>query len=111
MDIRCTPKDYPKLNRLYFRSRLNKEFVSIEEDSNIDVTTIMVKNDAGELVPWTTGRKNVESFIRYGYVRLIRKCPFQPGRCRGEKCQLYQVKHGTGDCVINWQFLGKDMPV
>jgi len=107
MDIRCTPRDYPKLNRLYFGSRLNKDFVSINEDPAVEISTIMVKNEAGELVPWTTGRANIESFIKNGYVRLIRKCPFQPGKCRGEKCQLFQVQNGTGDCVINWQFLGR----
>lgn len=107
MDIRATGKTYQKLQKQYDKSTLlNKEVVSINEDSKTTVPTIMTKNSEGALVEWTRGIENVSSFIKYGYVKITKNCPYQIGKCRGEKCQLFQVRNGIGDCAHNWTAIG-----
>ena len=103
MDIRATGKDYIILHKLYNAyDNVNKDVVTLSEDASAVVPVIMVKTDTGALAEWTRGMANVSSFIKYGYVRIIKKCPYQFGKCRGEKCQLYVVHNGTGDCAHNW---------
>ena len=103
MDIRATGKNYKALKKMYDKySVLDKSVVSITEDSNATVPVAMVKDNNNALVEWTRGFPNVASFIRYGYVRIIKDCPYQFGKCRGEKCQLYVVRNGTGDCAHTW---------
>jgi hypothetical protein len=61
----------------------------------------------GRLVPWTFGRANIVSYLRYGVVRIRRQCPFIRRRCRGDRCQLYQTRNSTGDCALVWSLFSR----
>ncbi len=103
MDIRASGKEYRILRNLYNKTTLlTKDIVSINEDGNAIQPLIMVQDKEGKLVNWTKGFENVESFIKYGYVRIRKQCPYKIGKCICEKCQLYQIYNMTGDCAINW---------
>lgn len=103
MDIRATGKQYLRLKKLYERSKkINRSVVTLNEDANATVPVIMVKGADGALVEWTRGIEHVSSFLKLGYVRICRSCPYQFGKCRGEKCQLFMIRNGTGDCAHNW---------
>jgi hypothetical protein len=107
MDIRCNQESYKKIYKLWEKTTaINKELVTLNIDEKVKVPVIVVKDDKGNITEWTRGFDNVKSFIKYGYVRIIKKCPYQFGKCRGEKCQLYQVINGTGDCSHSWNAIG-----
>jgi len=106
MNIRISSGDYKTLKKMWDKTILNREVVSLTVDEKATVPVIMIKDELGAVVEWTRGMANVRSFIKYGYVRIIKKCPYQLGKCRGEKCQLFQVRNGTGDCAHNWAAIG-----
>ena len=106
MDIRVNPADRKRLERLWSRSLVNKDAVTLTVDEKVAVPVIMAKMEDGSLIEWTRGMANVRSFLKHGYVRIIKDCPYQIGKCRGEKCQLFQVRNGTGDCAHNWTAIG-----
>jgi len=102
MDIRINKKEYPRYKKLYDRSILNKDMVTITEDEKAAVPVIAVKTEDGQLAEWTSGKKNVLSFIKNGFVEIKRDCPFRRRTCNPKKCGFYVVKDGTGDCMIAW---------
>ena len=103
MDIRCNQENYKKIKKLWEKTTaLNKDLVTLNIDEKAKVPVIVVKDKEGNITEWTKGFENVKSFIRYGYVKIIKKCPYQIGNCRGEKCQLFLIRNGTGDCAHNW---------
>lgn len=107
MEIRAKGKDYERILRHYNKSAIiNKNMVSLTKDDSVQGPVIMTKTVDGELRFWTEGMDHVLSFLKYGYVRIIKKCPYQLGKCRGEKCQLFQVRNATGDCAHNWTAIG-----
>ena len=68
-----------------------------------DVTPIiMAKLTDGRLVEYLRGEKQISNFLKYGYNRIIKQCPMRHRKCIGEKCQLYVIANGTGDCAITW---------
>jgi hypothetical protein len=106
MDIRANAKDHKKIQKLWEKGKINKKVVTLTVDEKAIIPVIMIKDANDALVEWTKGIRNVQSFLKYGYVRIIKKCPYQPGKCRGEKCQLFQIRNGTGDCAHNWAAIG-----
>lgn len=103
MDIRASGKEYRLLKKRYDGSKVvNRSVVTLTEDSNATVPVIMVKSADGAITEWTRGIENVSSFLKLGYVRMRRSCPYQIGKCRGEKCQLFVIRNGTGDCAHAW---------
>ncbi len=101
MEVRATTKDFVKFKKV------NTLTVDITEDKSLDISIVMVDNGKGELVEWTRGRTNILSFLKYGYVRIIKNCPHRIGKCIGEKCSFFVVKNGTGDCAHVWATLQK----
>jgi hypothetical protein len=107
MDIRVNRKYYKKIYKIWEKSTaIDKNKISLNIDEKAIVPVIMVKNEKGIIVEWTRGIANVKSFIEYGYVRIIKKCPYKFGNCIAEKCQLFQTYNGTGDCAHNWTAMG-----
>ena len=102
MDIRVNAKDYKKLSRLWEKGNLNKEIVTFTQDDKAAVPVIMVKDDEGAIREWTRGMENVKSFMKHGYVKIAKNCPYRHRQCIGEKCQLFQIRNATGDCAHNW---------
>lgn len=95
MEIRATSKDYKRFKKY-------KTEIPITQDDKLEISVIMIQTTEGQLVEWTRGRKNIESFLKYGYVRITKQCPYRHRKCIGEKCSLYFVKNNTGDCVHIW---------
>jgi hypothetical protein len=106
MDIRLTRKDYPRVAKAFARSAVpDKSEITLTRDESLDQSLIMVKTEGGTLEPWTFGRENILSYLACGVVHIRKRCPFsflRLGKCRGKKCQLYQVRNGTGDCALVW---------
>ena len=96
-----------RTNRKYYRKLKNQKTplknIQITLDENIEIPVVMIKDQKGELREYLRGFKEVKHFLKYGYNRIIKKCPFRHRKCIGEKCQLYFVQNGTGDCVLIWQ--------
>lgn len=103
MDIRGNEKNIKKLKKI--KTKLKN--ISFNIDNNVEIPVIMLKNDKGELVEWTRGYENVSSYLKYGYIRIIKNCPYRYRKCIGEKCSLYYIENGTGDCVHIWQMFKK----
>ena len=97
MEIRVNKKFYKKITNQ--KTELD---VTITPDENVDVPVIMFKNNEGALVEYLRGIKPVLNYMKYGYNRIIKKCPMRHRKCIGEKCSLYFVENGTGDCVLIW---------
>ena len=85
--------------------KLNSNNLQITTDNTLTDSIIMIKTPEGKLLEWTKGEKNVESFLKYGYVRIKKNCPYRMGKCICEKCSLYVIKNGTGDCAHVWSAL------
>lgn len=105
MDIRVTGKDYRAVKKAY-DSCAFKDALVVTRDDTIRQSLIMVQSE-GRLVPWTFGRANIVSYLRYGVVRIRRQCPFIRRRCRGDRCQLYQTRNSTGDCALVWSLFSR----
>ena len=99
MIINANTKDMAKLKKLMLK--YNKTDIQTKIDENVEVPIIMVHID-GELKEWTRTMENVSTFIKHGYVRIIKNCPLRTGKCIGEKCQWYIINNNTGDCTSVW---------
>tara|TARA_Y100000310_G_scaffold343988_1_gene454393 strand:- start:530 stop:859 length:330 start_codon:yes stop_codon:yes gene_type:complete len=101
MDIRASLKDSAKLEKIKAKSKAEVDF-PINPDKNVEIPVIMIHKE-GQLVEYIRGFDNVKNYLKYGYNRIIKKCPYRHRKCIGEKCSLYFVHGGTGDCVLIWQ--------
>lgn len=111
MEIQASKADYKKLNKLKKKYKADIQ-ITLNEQSNVSVIMVHVsgnsngdKTHGASLQEWTRGKANITSFLKYGYVRLQKNCPYRVGKCICEKCSLYLVKNGTGDCVHIWNYL------
>jgi len=91
--------------RLIINGFLDNDYVIIPAGFRLDsVIAKKVGTTAGNLTLGTTGRENIASFLKKGYVEIKRPCPHQPffGKCNPKKCGFYVIKNGTGDCLHIW---------
>jgi len=105
IDVRVRQEDFDKLNKLFKATFGSKEGAHITIDSKVNQPVIMAHTSEGKLIELIKGYKPVENYLKYGYNRLIKKCPhrmFGLFNCIGEKCQLYYIKGVTGDCAHTW---------
>lgn len=102
MEVRTNSRFYKKLKNI---GKLQEE-ITITLDENIETPVMMIKNEEGKLVEYLRGFNVVNNFLRYGYNRIIRKCPIRHRKCIGEKCAWYFVDNLTGDCAMIWQIFG-----
>lgn len=99
MEIRANSKDIKKL-----RDYRIPEKWTLTEDHSLDSPVIMIHAD-GKMIPWAKGLDQVESFLKYGYIREIKKCPLRTfGKCRAERCAWYVIHNERGHCVKVWSF-------
>lgn len=115
MDIRVPVKHYKKYSKLFVRNEAKypvvqgadgkpAPYVVLTKDDTITESIIMIQDDTGKFVRWSTGEKNIRSFLKNGFVELKEKCPFKfLSRCKGRKCRFYKIKHLTGDCGFYWK--------
>lgn len=106
MEIRACKKDYKRFKKY-------KTETPITLDENLSVSVIMIhvtnnsngadKESKASLQEWTRGRKNIESFLKYGIVHIRKSCPYRHRKCIGEKCSLYVIQNSTGDCAHVWE--------
>jgi len=99
MDIRGNIKQISKLKKI----KTEIKDVSFNADNNVEVPVIMVSNAEGKLTEYIKGFKPISNYLKYGYNRIIKQCPYRHRKCIGEKCSLYFIKNGTGDCTHIWQ--------
>jgi len=75
-------------------------------DESLPQLVVMVRGEQGptqgQLFAWLTGDRNVIDFCRYGYRRILLECPIMRRRCIAEKCQLWKVQQGIGNCSISF---------
>ncbi len=102
MEIRAKNRDYKKLKK-----QKTKVDITITYDDNVEIPVIMVKTNEGKLVEYLKGFKVIQNYLKYGYNRIIKRCPFRHRKCIGEKCSLYFIDNGTGDCVLIWSMFKK----
>ena len=98
-----------RTNKIYYR-QLKKagryqENIPITLDDNVEIPIIMIQNEEKVLVEFLRGYKKVRAFLKYGYNRIIAKCPIRHRKCIGEKCSWYYVENLTGDCVKIWDLI------
>ena len=116
MDIRVNPKYYAVVNEAYKKSKFvfqtqvaNTHIVEPNIALNIDAdvdTAVMVLPIDGKLTPWWVGVDAAVSYLQYGYVRVLRKCPHRFFRgCIGETCAWSRVHNSVHDCAIIWASL------
>jgi len=74
-------------------------------DETVEQAVVMVKDDSGTLSAGLIGDKAVISFCKNGYNKIQRSCPFRHRKCIGERCALYVIQNGTGDCAQVWSAL------
>jgi hypothetical protein len=74
-------------------------------DETVGQAAVMAKDDAGALVAGLVGDKEVIAFCKNGYNKIQRSCPFRHRKCIGERCALYVIQNGTGDCAHVWSAL------
>lgn len=102
MDIRVNERDRKRLSRTWEKSPLNKEVVSLVVDEAVKEPVVIVHTNDGSFKEYIRGFKTVKELMKYGYHRIRRSCPYRHRRCIGEKCALYHVENGTGDCAHIW---------
>lgn len=102
MDIRANAKDRARLDASWLRSPLDKSAVTITTDDAATVPVVIVHQPDGGFVEFLRGFKVVKAFMRHGYHRIRRKCPYRHRRCIAESCALYHVHNATGDCAHIW---------
>lgn len=103
MEIRASFEDHKKLKKI--KTRLKD--VPITPDEKVEIPVIMIKSDKGQLIEYMRGLNNIKNYLKYGFNRIIRDCPFRWGRCIGERCSLYYIERDTGDCALVWQLFKK----
>ncbi len=101
MEIRATSKDYKLFEKLYTNKR---DDLTLTKDDTNNFSVIMVLTEEGSFKEWTRGRANITSYLKYGYVRIRKQCPYRHRKCIAEKCALYVISAGTGDCAHVWNF-------
>jgi len=109
-DIRVNGKYFDILSKMYNASSLNKEKVIFKHDENVKEPVVMVQSTNGTIYEWCRGLKQVSLFIKHGYNKITKKCPYSflgMMKCKGEACQLYLVHNATGDCSIRWTAITK----
>ena len=102
MDIRLTAKDRARLDSSWCRSPLDKSVVTITTDDATAVPVVIAHQADGGFVEFIRGFRAVKAFIRCGYHRIRRNCPYRRRRCIAERCSLYHVHNATGDCAHIW---------
>ena len=110
MEIRGNNKHISKLKKLYtaYNAKYNVT-ITFTIDKQVQVPFMIVKQTTGTLTEYIRGFKELKSLLKHGYNRIQKNCPYQLGKCRCEKCQLYLIQNGTGDCIHNWQFFKESM--
>lgn len=101
MNIRATEKDYKEFSKFNIPNG-----ITLTKDEKINTSVIMI-HENGQLIEWTRGKENILSYLKYGYVKIIKNCPYRLGKCIGEKCSLYIINNNTGDCAHVWNFFKK----
>jgi len=101
MDIRGNLKTINKLKKI----KTKVKDINFNIDDKIESCVIMLQTEEKKLVEWTRGYDNVSSFLKYGYVRITKMCPYRHRKCIGEKCSLYFIMNNTGDCVHIWNVI------
>ena len=102
MDIRATGKEYEVLRQITIKYK--RDLVKVNKDENATIPLAMIQVD-GKLVEYLQGFNTLKNLLKYGFNRIIKKCPhrfFGFGKCRGEKCQHYVIENNTGDCATTW---------
>ena len=102
MDIRLNARDRVRLDRTWQRSPLDKSVVTITLDATAAVPIVISHQSDGGFVEFLRGFRDVKAFIRCGYHRIRRNCPYRHRRCIAERCSLYHVHNATGDCAHIW---------
>lgn len=103
VEIRANSETIKKIKKV---SILGSD-IALTPDDSIDEAVIMLQED-GKLFVGTSGDEKVIDFAKYGYLRVLKDCPFRHGfvrTCRAEKCQLYVVHSGIGGCSLSWNAL------
>ena len=83
------------------------EDIDLTVDDSVEEAVIMLLEN-GQMFVGSQGNQKVIDFARYGYLRVLKDCPFKRGinkRCIAERCQLYVVRDGIGGCSLSWNFL------
>jgi hypothetical protein len=86
-------------------SKYHRENVEVAVDSVAAESFLSLISEQGEGRVAIIGEKPVREWLKYGYQRIAKKCPYRMFglfRCRAEKCQHYVVDSGVGDCATNW---------
>lgn len=99
MEVRTNSRFYKKLKKLGEKQTQ----IPVTLDEAVEVPIAMIKDAEGKLIEFLRGFESVSNFLKYGYNRLIRKCPLRHRKCIGEKCAWYFVDNLTGDCAAIWQ--------
>ncbi len=99
MEIRTNSKYYSKLKKV--KTELTDVIITLDE--HVERPVIMTKFQDGHLGEYLKGFKVIKNFLKYGFNRIIKKCPYRHRKCIGEKCSLYVKANNTGDCSIIWQ--------
>lgn len=110
MDIRANAKDRARLDASWRRSPLDKSAVTITTDDAATVPVVIAHQNDGEFFEFLRGFRDVKAFIRHGYHRVRRNCPYRHRRCIAERCSLYYVDNGTGDCAHIWALFRRHAP-
>lgn len=97
MEIRADSKNCKKLRKI--KTSLE---ITLTEDKKVEVPIVMFKDEKGELREFVSGFEATKNYLKYGFNRIIKKCPFRHRKCIGEKCSLYFVDNNTGDCALIW---------
>jgi hypothetical protein len=98
LDIRGNIKQINKLKKI----KTGIKDVSFNADNNVEVPIIMIQNEKKELVEYLKGYKEIANYLAFGFNRITKQCPYRHRKCIGEKCSLYFIKNGTGDCAHIW---------
>ena len=107
MDIRLNARDRARLDACWRRSPLDKRAVTITTDDTATVPVVIAHQPDGGFVEFIRGFRDVKAFIRCGYHRVRRNCPYRHRRCIAERCSLYHVDNATGDCAHIWALFPK----
>ena len=98
MDIRGNAKEIKKLKDI----KTQLVDVNFNVDEKVEVPIMMIQNNEGKLIEYLRGYTEIATFIKYGYNRITKNCPYRQGTCIAEKCSLYFIENGTGDCAHIW---------
>ena len=93
MEVRARSKDIDKFRRI----RTPRNDVQFTADESVGTPVVM-----DGLTEYLRGYTTVRDFLKLGWHRIRKGCPYRHRRCTGERCSLYFVENGTGDCVMIW---------